>query len=377
MTRKHGTRNALLLCLAVLAALALLAPTWPGARISLATGSVEVGRGEPPVWKAADEGDALGAGDRVRTGEDGRAEIALEGSTLRLYPNSMLRLPEPAASDTTSVEMDRGTSLFDVLHRGKSSFEVRTPEVVVSVKGTRFGVGVDDDDDAASVAVYRGVVGVRGDAGPNLSETLVHAGFAAHGGGKSLQLSWHGGDDPWESWGQGGPKPGTLGHGKRREATLRDARMAALAMTRDLPPSKGDTRKHEGQSDKPLDPSQAGPAHIAEPLIDPAVGTVRDFVSDAGEELEHDLEESFAENLVNDLVGGDLLTITFIEGSGGSGPDRVLLEQNGGNYEWTFEKSDVENMLDGDDSIPSNLANLLDTQDNQTALLNQLNTLFD
>jgi hypothetical protein len=288
----------------------------------------------------------------------------------------MLRLPEPAASDTTSVEMDRGTSLFDVLHRGKSSFEVRTPEVVVSVKGTRFGVGVDGDD-AASVAVYRGVVGVRGDAGPNLSETLVHAGFAAHGGSKGLQLSWHGGDDPWESWGQGGLTPGTLGHGKRREAALRDARMAALAMTRDLPPSKGDTRKHEGQGEKPRDPSQAGPAHIEEPLIDPLVGTVHDLVSDAGEELEHDLEESFTENLVNDLVGADLLTITFIEGSGGSGPDRVLLEQNGGNYEWTFEKSDVENMLDGDDSIPSNLARLLDTQDNQTALLNQLNTLFD
>jgi hypothetical protein len=74
--------------------------------------------------KSADEGDALGAGDRVRTGEDGRAEIALWLDA---------PVPEldaaPAGRDapgTTGVELDRGTSLFEVLRRG-DSFEVHTP----------------------------------------------------------------------------------------------------------------------------------------------------------------------------------------------------------------------------------------------------------
>ena len=43
-------------------------------------------------------------------------------------------------------------------HRDNGSFEVHTPDVVVSVKGTRF-VGVDGGPD--QVWVYRGTVGVR------------------------------------------------------------------------------------------------------------------------------------------------------------------------------------------------------------------------
>ena len=115
MTR-HVSRTALI-ALAVLAAFALLGPVWPGARLSVSTGKVEIGRGEPPVWKLASSGEALGAGDRVRTGDDGRAEVVIEGSTVRVYPNSLLRLPE--ASTTRKMELEKGSSLFDVLHNGE------------------------------------------------------------------------------------------------------------------------------------------------------------------------------------------------------------------------------------------------------------------
>jgi hypothetical protein len=68
----------------LLLAAVLLGPDWPGARISVSTGSVEIGRGEPPVWTPCETGDALGAGDRVRTGADGRAEVTVAGASLRL-----------------------------------------------------------------------------------------------------------------------------------------------------------------------------------------------------------------------------------------------------------------------------------------------------
>jgi len=367
MTRKHGTRTALLLCLAALAALALLAPTWPGARLALATGSVEIGRGEPPVWKAADEGDALGAGDRVRTGEDGRAEIALDGSTLRLYPNSMLRLPESNTSGTTAVEMDRGTSLFDVLRRG-DSFEVRTPEVVVSVKGTRFGVSLGDDQ-AAQVAVYRGIVGVRGEVGQAASETLVHAGFAAFGS-EQMQLRWHGSDDPWESW-KSGDVPESLERGARRGAALRDARAAAVAMARDLPKEKGDGNKRGDRGDG----KDAPPADIAEPTV----GVVRDVVADAGETLDHTLGETYVEEVVSDTTGGvvDLL-VTVLDSSGRSGGDAVQLEDPDTGDIWILEENDLKDILEGEESLPSDLAALLDSDPNQdqTTLLNSLQRLL-
>src|SRR5262245_20801014 len=105
MTPRHVHR-LVVAALAALAALALLAPDWPGAHLAVSTGSVEVGRGEPPVWKAASTGERLDSGDRVRTGGDGRAEVVIEGATLRVYPNSLLRLPEAAAA--REVEMDSG-----------------------------------------------------------------------------------------------------------------------------------------------------------------------------------------------------------------------------------------------------------------------------
>jgi hypothetical protein len=373
-------RTRLLLFAAALAGIALLAPAWPGARISLATGSVEIGRGEPPTWKRADEGDALAAGDRIRTGDDGRAEIALEGSTVRLYPNSLLRLPETSEPGTTAVEMDRGGSLFDVLHRGET-FEVHTPEVVVSVKGTRFGVGVEADESAA-VAVYRGVVGVRPGAG-DASETLVHEGFAAFGHG-SFELTWHGtSDDPWESWGHGGGLPDAM-RGSRHEAALHDARAAAQAMACDLPRPKDKSGRADQARDKSKDGSTA-PAKVAEPLVDTATA-LRDPVLDANDKLERELEIGAAEDLVGGVLGGGgaggggtpLLDITFIDGSGKSGGDVVQLVAPSSGDQWTLDEHQITDALEGKNSLPTNLDALLDTTSaqNKDALLHQLQALF-
>ncbi|MEM9173838.1 MAG: FecR family protein [Myxococcota bacterium] len=162
------------------------------------TGQVEIGRGDPPDWRRLRTGDAIAPNERIRTGPDGRVEIAMAAGTIRVHENSMLRLP--AATETADrVDLEEGNSLFDVLRRAGRRFEVHTPTVVVSVKGTRFGV--DARDALGEVAVYRGVVGVREAGMADAIETLVREGFLATGGaGQAIELDLAPAGDPWSNW---------------------------------------------------------------------------------------------------------------------------------------------------------------------------------
>lgn len=165
------------------------------------SGQVEIGRGEPPVWTTLAPGSTVLANERIRTGPDGRVELALEGSTLRVHENSLLALP-PATDEAVAVELEAGHSLFDVLRREGRRFEVHTPTVVVSVKGTRFGV--EASGKAGVVSVYRGVVGVRSADATEATETvetLVREGFlATGGGGHPFELDVVPAGDPWSAW---------------------------------------------------------------------------------------------------------------------------------------------------------------------------------
>ncbi len=162
------------------------------------SGTVEIGRGEPPMWGPLAVGTRVAPNERIRTGGDGRVELSVDAATLRVHENSLLKLPASEAN-VDRVELERGHSLFDVLRREGHQFEVRTPTVVVSVKGTRFGV--ESDAEAGVVSVYRGVVGVRPAEATEAVETLVREGFLAAGGANfpiELDLAPEG--DPWSDW---------------------------------------------------------------------------------------------------------------------------------------------------------------------------------
>lgn len=198
------------LLLAVAAALAVA--SGPAARadstamtVTRVEGSVEIGSGEPPIWRAARSGDALAPGETVRTGADGRAELTLGAATVRLFASSQVRVPVEAVGTegAEAVELESGDSLFDVIRdRLRRGFEVRTPEVVVSVKGTQFGVARDGD--WAAVSVFRGLVGVRDLAGRLDHEMLVREGFAAVGGlDRAFELVVLPDLDAWDAWSAG------------------------------------------------------------------------------------------------------------------------------------------------------------------------------
>jgi hypothetical protein len=162
------------------------------------SGSVSLGRGNPPSWRPLAVGEKLAPGDALRSDRDGRAEILLDGNCVRLYGDSLLRLPTANAARAQAVELERGASLFDITPGRKTPFEVHSPEVIVSVKGTRFRVALEGEH--AEVAVYRGEVGVRAPTAA-LGEVLVRAGFAAIGGtDEPFELFANLGQDPWDAW---------------------------------------------------------------------------------------------------------------------------------------------------------------------------------
>jgi hypothetical protein len=240
--RRFGTTGGRFARLGVVALALLLAAadsTDPG-RIESMSGTVEIGSGEPPRWRAAQPGDMLAPGDQIRTGANGRAELRLTSGAAHLYEHSLLRIPFPQPQQQADfVELEDGASMFDVLHRGRP-FEVRTLEAVAMVKGTRFGVSVDAA--GAAVSVYRGLVGVRAPGDALDREVLVRPGSTAFGGADApFQLRMLGEQDPWESFSSGGPRPpvpAELRRGDDTGASRESARAAAYAaIDRFAPPA--------------------------------------------------------------------------------------------------------------------------------------------
>jgi hypothetical protein len=176
------------------------------------SGKVEIGRGFPPVWQLARSGDTLAPGDSVRTAAGARAELALgDQRVVRVYERSVLRVGTGVtpAGAVRSVDLDEGQSIFDVMKKTiADEFEVITPEIVVSVKGTRFLVAAVDGTDYT--AVFRGEVALAG----GFETVAVRPGMLGAGGELFLAPF----SDPWAAWESGSPAPeAAVDEGRERE----------------------------------------------------------------------------------------------------------------------------------------------------------------
>jgi hypothetical protein len=205
-------------------------PAWADGVLTSVRGQVEIGSGVPPSWHAARENEVLQLGQLVRTGDDGRDELRTDAGVVRLFESSLLRLP--AGWDADHVDLEQGSSIFDIITRERSRpFEVRSPGAVVMVKGTRFTVTVEPD--GTSVSVAHGLVGVRGLGASAPHEVLIHPGFTASGSADApFRLSlMQPGADAWDAWSSGAalPRPEHPARSASTEAR-RDAKMAAHAM---------------------------------------------------------------------------------------------------------------------------------------------------
>ncbi|MBM2848652.1 MAG: FecR protein, partial [Anaerolineales bacterium] len=130
------------------ATVALAAPDPQHAVLAEARGLVEI-QSSDGAWAAADAGQTLAAGQKVRTG-------ALSGVTLAFYDGSLARLGPNAEVSVDSLDAQKtgsrvillsqwsGDSKHDVAHSDDpaSRYEVATPSGVGSAKGTSFRVSV-------------------------------------------------------------------------------------------------------------------------------------------------------------------------------------------------------------------------------------------
>lgn len=101
---------------------------------------------------AATQGHPLSTGARLVTGEDGTVTLVRRGDSMTVYPNSEVTIPESSNGDRLGVVQGLGKLLFRMETRGSRNFEVRTPFLAATVKGTVFIVEVAADNATVTVA---------------------------------------------------------------------------------------------------------------------------------------------------------------------------------------------------------------------------------
>tara|TARA_R110002110_G_scaffold415612_3_gene651906 strand:+ start:107723 stop:108862 length:1140 start_codon:yes stop_codon:yes gene_type:complete len=126
--------------------------------------------------QAASAGTIMDAGDRVKTGADGRVVIARGEERITVSPSSEMGLPvENTGPYSTRILQNLGTILLKVQKQPNQHFEVQTPYMAAVVKGTTFTVSVGNK--GAAVHVVEGAVQVADLAGQQVQ--LIRPGQTA------------------------------------------------------------------------------------------------------------------------------------------------------------------------------------------------------
>ena len=115
-------------------------------------GTVEWRRGENDTWKIVADNQQLERGDQVRTGDPGEATLALEdGTVIQLFSGTEFTVStmgkDPATEQIESVVALLKGRVRAQVHPLKpgSTFEIETPAMVASVRGTTLNVGINAD----------------------------------------------------------------------------------------------------------------------------------------------------------------------------------------------------------------------------------------
>ena len=131
-------------------------------KIVAASGRSESLTGSPSeaTWIPLRRGNALAPLTLVRTLEKARATFTRNGDLILMDAGSEVLLPEITPAGMTVVIQKSGSALYKVAPGSAvRRFEVRTPNLVAGVKGTRFTVQMEDG--RTVVNVLEGIVEVR------------------------------------------------------------------------------------------------------------------------------------------------------------------------------------------------------------------------
>lgn len=162
--------NALIGAMGVaLFAASALAGTTQIARLEVMRGKVQVQRQAGSTWIAIESKTEVRQGDKIRTYDNSGAMLFLEdGSTLEITPWSMLHV-DFYEKEKYHFKLGMG-SLRAVVRRVLARrFQVNSPVAVCAVRGTKFDVAVDPDQEYKTrVGVKEGQVGVADKFGKEL-----------------------------------------------------------------------------------------------------------------------------------------------------------------------------------------------------------------
>jgi ferric-dicitrate binding protein FerR (iron transport regulator) len=161
--------------LLVVALLVLLPALAAAAEVTYLVRPVEVKRKGAEKFVVLNLGDAVNAGDTIRTGFGARVEITIsEKRVFRIGQASEVELPELSDSQGEGIRA-RFNLLLGRFWAGvlrpvqnvqNERFEVKTVTAVIGVKGTQFGVDYDKKEDASQVLVIDGTVEARPPGAP-------------------------------------------------------------------------------------------------------------------------------------------------------------------------------------------------------------------
>src|SRR6202163_1376059 len=171
MFRKHARKVASVLGLVMALALFLpklaLAdeddPPSVVARLAFSQGAVSFQPAGTEDWVDAGINRPVTTGDKLWSDQDGRVELQLDASTIRLYHStgfSFLNLND----NVTQVRLSQGTILVRVRHLDQNeTYEIDTPNLAFSIyrPGT-YRINVDEGGDATSIRVREGEGQVTG-----------------------------------------------------------------------------------------------------------------------------------------------------------------------------------------------------------------------
>ncbi len=136
---------------------------------------------------AVSRGQPVGANTTIVTDEDGTVVLTRRGDSITVYPNSRMTVPADAGTEELGILQSLGTLLFRMETRESRDFEVNTPYLAATIKGTTFTVVVERT--LATVSVAEGMVLVAPVYGAR--SEVVHPGWTAtvRTGRDSVQLT--------------------------------------------------------------------------------------------------------------------------------------------------------------------------------------------
>jgi hypothetical protein len=170
-------------------------------RISLIHGDVSTQRGDSGDWSAATLNQPMMAGDKLSTGDGGRAELQLDfANILRLGPNSKANIANFTRKNI-QIQLGQGIANYTVMKDSDAEPEIDTPNVSVhpAHRDGVFRIEVRPDGDTL-VIVRKGEVQIATPQGSAQVRTGEMATIRGDSNSAQYKISNAPDRDDWDQW---------------------------------------------------------------------------------------------------------------------------------------------------------------------------------